>query len=72
MLSVFVLPLIYGAWRFAVFHLIVGPILAYNLTNNPNEYPAIWCLFSIGIVLVALSPMVRRQVAPAPSAGMQA
>lgn len=64
MLAVFVLPLFYGAWRFALFHLLVGPVLAYTLTSNPNEYPAIWCLFSIGIILIALSPVIRRQVAP--------
>lgn len=58
-LSVFVLPLIYGAWRFVVFHALLGPILAVTLTDNPNEMPAIWCLFSIGLLLVALSPFIR-------------
>lgn len=58
-LSVFVLPLFYGAWRFVVFHALLGPILAATLTDNPNEMPAIWCLFSIGLLLVALSPFIR-------------
>lgn len=61
MLAVFVLPLIYGAWRLALFHLLAGPVLAGQLTTNPNEVPAIWCLFSIGIVLIALSPWIRRR-----------
>lgn len=59
MLSAFVLPLFYGAWRFALFHATVGPVLASLLTTDPNEMPAIWCLFSIGIVLVSLSPAIR-------------
>ena len=61
MLTVFVLPLIYGAWRLALFHLLFGPVLAGQLTDNPNEVPAIWCLFSIGILLIALSPTIRRR-----------
>ena len=61
-LSVFVLPLVYGAWRFVFFHALLGPILAKSLTDNPNEMPAIWCLFSIGLLLVALSPVIRTQL----------
>ena len=55
-IAVFVLPLCYGAWKFTLFHALVGPIAADMLTGNPNEVPAIWCLFSIGIIVVALSP----------------
>ena len=57
----FVVPLLYGAWRLVLFHLLAGPILAGFLTTNPNEVPAIWCLFSIGIILIALSPWIRRR-----------
>jgi hypothetical protein len=60
--AVFALPLVYGAWRFALLHALSGPILASMLTGNPNEMPAIWCLFSIGIILIALSPTVRFRV----------
>lgn len=59
-LAVFVLPLAYGAWRFVGFHLLAGPVLAGLMTADANEMPAIWCLFSIGILLVALVPGVRR------------
>lgn len=55
----FLLPLIYGAWRFVMFHALAGPILAAMLTDNLNEQPAVWCLFSIGILLIALSPLIR-------------
>ncbi|WP_188527783.1 DUF5765 domain-containing protein [Sinisalibacter lacisalsi] len=64
LLAAFVLPLFYGAWRLVIFHALFGPIFALLLTDNPNEMPAIWCLLSVGIVLIALSPMIRRSVAP--------
>lgn len=65
MLAVFALPLVYGAWRWALFHAVLGPILATLLTDNPNEMPAVWCLFSVGLALIGLSPLVRRGLAPA-------
>jgi hypothetical protein len=43
-----------------VFHALIGPLLAAQLTPNPNEIPAIWCLFSIGIAMIAVFPPVRR------------
>lgn len=58
--TVFILPLAYGAWRMVIYHGLTGPILAGLLTTDPNEMPAIWCLFSIGIVVVATVPRVRR------------
>lgn len=62
MIAAFIFPLIYGAWRFAGVLAAAGPILAANLTTNPNEMPAIWCLFSIAILLISLSPVVRQTV----------
>lgn len=61
MLTAFLLPLAYGSWRFVVFHAVAGPILASFLTTNPNETPAIWWLFSIGLLLIAISPLIRRK-----------
>jgi hypothetical protein len=58
--AVFLVPLAYGAWRFVLFHALVGPFLAWQLTSNANEVPAVWCLFSIGIILMGLSPWLRR------------
>jgi hypothetical protein len=60
LLTAFMLPLAYGAWRMVIFHALAGPILANALTTNPNEAPAVWCLFSIGILLIGLSPLIRR------------
>jgi len=57
-LTVFVIPFVYGAWRFVVLHLIAGPGLGSLLTSNPNEMPAVWCLFSIGIILIGSSQAV--------------
>jgi hypothetical protein len=61
-LAIFLLPLFYGAWRFVLFHLVAGPIVAIQLTSNVNEIPAIWCLFSVGILLISLSPTIRHGV----------
>jgi hypothetical protein len=47
---VFILPVFYGNWRISLFHFIVGPFLAFLLTTDRNESPAIWCLFSIAIL----------------------
>jgi hypothetical protein len=44
-----------------VLHALVGPVLAIQLTSEPNEMPAIWCLFSIAIVLISLNPRLWRQ-----------
>ena len=66
-LAVFVLPLLYGAWRFTLFHALAGPIAAGMLTDNPNETPAIWCLFSIGILLVGMSGRVQNMFSMKPA-----
>ncbi len=55
----FIVPLFYGAWRMVFFHAVFGPILASMLTTNPNEMPAIWCLFSVGIIVIGLTPWIR-------------
>jgi len=60
-IAAFLVPLCYGAWRFAVFHALLGPVLAELLTNDPREMPAIWCLFSVGIVVLSLSPWLWRR-----------
>ena len=55
----FVMPLFYGSWRMTIYHALVGPILAKQLTSNPNEMAAIWCLLSIGILLIVAKTPVR-------------
>ncbi len=46
----FVLPILYGNWRISLYHFLIGPFLSWQLTTNHDESPAVWCLFSIGIV----------------------
>lgn len=68
-LAAFVAPVVfYGAWRFAVFHALVGPGLALLITDDPNEMPAIWCLLSIAIVLTCMSPWLWRRLTRRPAA----
>lgn len=63
-IPVFVLPVIYGSWRFTLYHIIVGPTLARLLTDNINEWPAIWCLLSIGMLLVVIKTPIRQVLYP--------
>lgn len=63
MLACFGLPLLYGAWRFALLQGVAGPALAFLLTSDPNEMPAVWCLFSIALLALGLSPAFRRRIA---------
>lgn len=53
LLAGFILPVLYGSWRFTAFHFVTGPLLAWLTTNNIHEWPAIWCLFSLDLLLVA-------------------
>ena len=64
LLACLLLPCLYGAWRFALLNGLVGPLLASGLTSNPNEMPAIWCLFSVMLVLIGISPLIRSRVFP--------
>ena len=55
----FIVPILYGSWRMTVYHYAVGPFLAGLLTDNVNEWPAVWCLLSIGILLIVVKTPVR-------------
>lgn len=56
----FLVPIIYGAWKPALYHLLVGPLLAQISTNNINEWPAVWCLMSIGLLLIVIKTPIRQ------------
>jgi hypothetical protein len=58
--AAFFLPLLYGSWRITLYHWLVGPTLAELTTNNPNEWPAVWCLFSIGLLLILVKTPLRK------------
>jgi hypothetical protein len=59
-LPAFAMPVIYGSWRFTLYHVIVGPSLARLLTDNINEWPAVWCLLSIGLLLLVIKTPIRQ------------
>lgn len=59
-IPVFLLPLLYGSWKFTLYHLMVGPLLARLLTDNINEWPAVWCLLSIGLFLIVIKTPIRQ------------
>jgi hypothetical protein len=56
----FAIPVLYGSWRFTLYHLLVGPLLAQATTSNSHEWPAVWCLFSIGMLLLVLKTPLRQ------------
>ncbi len=56
----FIVPTLYGSWRMSLYHVLVGPGLAHLLTNNYNEWPAVWCLFSIGLLLAVIKTPLRK------------
>jgi len=60
--AAFWLPLLYGSWRVTLFHFLTGPTLAHLLTDNPNEWPAVWCLLSIGLIMIVVITPVRRRL----------
>ena len=57
--AAFIMPLVYGSWKMTVYHILTGPFLAYLSTNNPNEWAAVWCLYSIGLLLLLLKTPIR-------------
>ena len=61
-LVAFVMPVIYGSWRFVAFHIVMGPILSILTTRDPNEYAAVWCLFSIALCLSVIKSPIRKHL----------
>jgi len=60
MAAVFILPIFYGSWRFTLYHIALGPVMASLLTESPNKRPAVWCLLSIGLMLLIIVPKIRK------------
>jgi hypothetical protein len=59
-IAVFFMPLLYGSWRLTTYHFLIGPSLSMALTTNMNEVAAIWCLLSIGILVIVIKTPIRR------------
>jgi len=59
-LAAFYLPVLYGSWRFVGFHYLIGPLISDILTDDPNEYAAVWCLFSIALCVSVIKTPIRK------------
>ncbi len=57
--AAFLLPLLYGSWKVIIYHVITGPLMAFLTTSNMNEWAAVWCLYSIGLLLLLIKTPVR-------------
>jgi len=57
--AAFVLPLLYGSWKLVSYHFFTGPLLAFLTTSNMNEWAAVWCLYSIGLLLLLIKTPIR-------------
>ena len=61
-LAAFIMPLIYGSWKFVLFHFIVGPLISDITTSDPNEFAAVWCLFSIALCISVIKTPIRHHL----------
>ena len=57
--AAFALPMLYGSWKLVLYHFATGPLLAFLTTNDPNEWAAVWCLYSIGLLLLLIKTPIR-------------
>lgn len=59
----FVMPVLYGSWRFMAFYMISCPMLAYLLTNNMNEWPMLASSLTVAFLLfIICSHSVRERM----------
>lgn len=59
-ITMFALPVLYGSWRMTIYHILLGPLPARLLTHNLNEFAAVWCLVSIGFLLIVVKTPIRK------------
>lgn len=60
MYATFLIPILYGSWKLVLYHLITGPFLSFVTTNDMNEWAAVWCLYSIGLILLVIKTPIRQ------------
>ncbi|MFT6985498.1 MAG: hypothetical protein ACJAT7_001308 [Psychromonas sp.] len=58
--SIFILPLLYGSWKVTVYCIITGPMIAILTSSSANEFVAVWCIYSAGIILLLLNQPIRK------------
>lgn len=61
-LAGFVVPTLYGSWKWCLYHYFVGPFLASLTTTDVSERPAVWCLLSTCIIAMLVNTRVREYV----------
>lgn len=59
MLVGFALPILYGSWKIQTWHLFFGPGLAILMNTQNNEWPAVWCLLSISLIMTSVKTPLR-------------
>ncbi|HNS96819.1 MAG TPA: DUF5765 domain-containing protein [Polyangiaceae bacterium] len=60
--SAFALPVLYGSWKWSLYHYVVGPLAASLTTSDVNERPAVWCLFSTCIIALLVNTRLRNYI----------
>ena len=62
LLAAFIVPVLYGSWKWSVYHFFVGPFMAAMTTSDVNERPAVWCLFSTMIIALLVNTRLRNYI----------
>ncbi len=57
--TAFLVPVIYGSWKWSLYHFLVGPFLAAMTTTDVSERPAVWCLLSTCIIALLVNTRLR-------------
>ncbi len=57
--AAFVVPALYGSWKWSLYHYLVGPLLASLTTADVNERPAVWWLLSTSIIALLGNTKLR-------------
>lgn len=60
--TAFLVPIVYGSWKWSLYHFVVGPFLASLTTIDNSERPAVWCLLSTCIIALLVNTRVRNYV----------
>ncbi len=60
--AAFFVPVLYGSWKWSLYHYIVGPFLAGLTTSDVSEEPAVWCLFSTCIIALLVNTRLRNAI----------
>ncbi|OIP38124.1 MAG: hypothetical protein AUK47_12585 [Deltaproteobacteria bacterium CG2_30_63_29] len=60
--AAFLVPILYGSWKWSLYHYVVGPLAASLTTSDVSERPAVWCLFSTMIIAMLVNTPLRKAV----------